>query len=249
MSKKNSNSTSSNKVLPWAALVILILGGSIITAMYWQQNLRVKTVVVEGNYFTPVDDVVSVSGIQIGVHPDSLDLGTAIQRIESLDYVHNATLYVDALGKVKITTRERFPIALLIQGDNEIYVDAHGVKLPIIQEKQRNLPLVYGFDARLNADTLSSEEFYQVRDFLVSAIRNQFGWATISEVVYDPNDGVIALSHENGVKLVFGQNDFDQKFKNWEVFYSEVIAYKGIQTMQQVDLRFADQVVTREVGS
>jgi len=249
LSKNNSHSSTSKKVLPWAALVILILGGSIMTAMYWQQNLRVKSVVVEGNFFTPTEDVVSMSGIEIGVHPDSLDLEFAIQRIKSLDYVHHATPYVDALGKVKITTRERFPIALLIQGDNEIYVDAYGVKHPIIQEKQKNLPLIYGFDARMNADTLSSPEFNQVRDFLVSAIRNQFGWATISEVVYDPNDGVIALSHENGVKLLFGQNDFDQKFKNWEVFYSEVIAYKGIQTMQQVDLRFTDQIVTREVES
>ena len=249
MIKNTSHNTSTSKVLPWAALVILILGGSIITAMYWQQNLRVKLVAVEGNYFTPAEDVISASGIDIGVHPDSLDLDGAMMRIESMDYIQSATPYVDALGKVKITTRERFPIALLIQGNNEIYVDAYGVKLPIIEDKQRNLPLVYGFDARMNTDTLSSQEFIQVRDFLVSAIRNQFGWATISEVVYDPNDGIIALSHENGVKLIFGQNDFDQKFKNWEVFYSEVIAYKGIQTMQQVDLRFTDQVVTREVGS
>ncbi len=249
MSKTKTHSVSTKKVLPWAALVILILGGSIMTAMYWKQNLRVNSIVVEGNYFTPTENVISISGIEVGVHPDSLDLGNAIQRIETLDYVHHATPYVDALGKVKITTRERFPIALLIQGDQEIYVDAYGVKLPIIPEKQRNLPLVYGFDAKMNSDTLSSLEFNQVRDFLVSAIRNQFGWATISEVVYDPNEGVIALSHENGVKLLFGQNDFDQKFKNWEAFYSEVITYKGIQSMQQVDLRFADQVVTREVES
>ena len=82
----------------------------------------------------------------------------------------------------------------------------------------------------------------------MSALNNQFGWVTISEVIYDEYEGVIAMSHENGVKLLFGTDDYDQKFKNWEVFYSEVIAYKGIQAMQQIDLRFTDQVITREVG-
>lgn len=249
MSTIKSHSSSSKKVLPWAALVIFILGGSIITAMYWQQNLRVKLVVVEGNYFTPTDDIIRVSKIDIGVHPDSIDLSNVILKVEELDYVHHASTYIDALGKLKISTRERFPIALLVNGDNEVYVDAYGVKLPIIAGKQRNLPLVYGFDAKMNQDTLSGKEFNQVRDFLVSALRNQFGWATISEVAYDSYNGVVALSHENGVKLLFGLNDFDQKLRNWEVFYSEVVAVKSIKTMQQVDLRFINQVVTREVES
>lgn len=249
MKTANSHSISAKKMLPWAALVILILGVSIITALYWQQNLRVKWVVVQGNYFTPSEKIVSVAEIELGVHPDSVDLTSVIQKVEALQYVFSAKTYVDALGKLTINTQERFPIALLINGNDEIYVDSYGVKLPIIPGKHRNLPLVYGFDARLNADTLSSKEFIQVRDFLVSALRNEFGWATISEVVYEPSTGVVALSHENGVKLLFGENDFDLKFRNWEAFYGQVVAYKGIQAMQQVDLRFTNQVITNEVDS
>jgi len=248
LSQKKSHSATSRKVLPWAAMAILVLGASVIAAMYWQQNLRVKSVVIEGNYFTPGEDILQASGITVGAKPDSLDLVLAIRNIEQLDYVHHVTPYVDALGKVNLSVQERFPIALLIEGSHEIYVDAYGVKLPIIAGKTRNLPLVYGFDASSGTDTLSSKEFIQVRDFLVSALTNQFGWATISEVVYHPYDGVVALSHENGVKLLFGQNDFDEKLENWEAFYSEIIAVKGIQSMQQVDLRFTNQVVTREAS-
>jgi len=248
LSQKKSHTTQSRKVLPWAAMAILVLGASIIAAMYWQQNLRVKSVVIEGNYFTPGEDILHASGITVGIKPDSLDLELAIENIERLDYVYQVTPYVDALGKVNLSVQERLPIALLIEGSHEIYVDAYGVKLPIITGKTRNLPLVYGFDASSDTDTLSSKEFIQVRDFLVSALTNQFGWTTISEVVYHPYDGVVALSHENGVKLLFGQNDFDEKLENWEAFYSEIIAVKGIQSMQQVDLRFTNQVVTREAS-
>ncbi|HBX65194.1 MAG TPA: hypothetical protein DEG32_03250, partial [Balneolaceae bacterium] len=73
------------------------------------------------------------------------------------------------------------------------------------------------------------------------------GWNTISEVVFDETDGVVALSHENGVKLLFGRNDFQTKLENWKAFYTDVIRTKGIQSMRQIDLRFTNQVVTREI--
>lgn len=249
MKKTNTHNTSSRTLLPWVALTIFILGGSSIIAMYWQQNLKVKAVIVVGNHFTPTQDIIDVSQIHIGIHPDSLDLSMIIQRVEALHYVKDASPYIDALGNFKITINERSPIALLVQGNNEMYIDKFGVKLPILDENILNLPLVYGFDSSVRSDTLSSKEFNEIRNFLVSALNNKFGWVTISEVIYDEYEGVIAISHENGVKLLFGTDDYDQKFKNWEVFYSEVIAYKGIQTMQQIDLRFTDQVITREVGS
>jgi hypothetical protein len=74
-----------------------------------------------------------------------------------------------------------------------------------------------------------------------------FGWTTISEVVFDETDGVVALSHENGVKLLFGRNNFEHKLENWKAFYAQVVKTKGIQSVQQVDLRFTNQVVTREI--
>ena len=237
------------RVLPWVALVILLMGTAGIAAYYWQQNLRVKQVLVKGNYFTPTEAIISKAAITEGIKPDSLDLENIIKSIESLHYVQSVTPFVDPLGNVELNVQERYPIALLVKGNNEIYVDAFGVRLPIISGKTQNLPLVYGFDARMRPDTLNSEAFVQIRNFLIGARRNEFGWATISEVTYDKQEGVVALSHENGVKLVFGVNNFDHKLENWEAFYSQVIEVKGIQTMQQIDLRFENQVVTREAGS
>ena len=207
-----------------------------------------KSIIIEGNYFTSTKEVIDISQIKIGILADSLDVSTIIQQVEALYYVKDATPYIDALGNFKITINERTPIALLIDGNNEVYVDTYGVKLPVIVKKKQNLPLVYGFDSIINSDTLSSHEFNKVSDFLESALRNQFGWATISEVIYDDYEGIIAISHENGVKLLFGKNNFDQKFENWEIFYREVIAYRGIQPMQKIDLRFNEQIITRETS-
>ena len=214
--------------------------------MYWNQNVTVSDVEIVGNYYTPAEEVLLAADIPMGIKPDSLNLDAVIKRVESLNYVKSAAPYVEPSGDLTLTIKERTPIAMLVKGSNRIYVDAEGVRLAIVEGKTLDLPLVYGFNATLNADTIKTESFRQIRDFLVNARENEFGWATISEVAYSREEGVVALSHENGVKLLFGTNDFGVKLRNWEAFYSEVIRVKGIQTMQQVDLRFTNQVVTRE---
>lgn len=135
---------------------------------------------------------------------------------------------------------------MIINGSERIYVDAEGVKLPILEGKTRDVPLLYGYNTN-KSDTLKRDGFLQVRNFLMQAKIDGFGWATISEVAFDKDIGVVALSYENGVKLIFGQNEFELKLDNWKAFYAQVVKTKGINKMQQVDLRFTNQVVTREI--
>lgn len=224
----------------------MVLGVAVLAALYWNRNVTISEIEIVGTYFSTPEEISLVADVPLGIKPDSLDLQTLIEKVEVLNYVKTVTPYIEPSGDLKITIVERTPIALLIKGSDRVYVDESGVRLPILADKTLNLPLVYGFDAKIRRDTLKSNEFKQIRDFLVGARLNEFGWATISEVAYSQKEGVVALSHENGVKLLFGINDFDTKLKNWEAFYAEVIRTKGIQNIQQVDLRFNNQIVTRE---
>lgn len=232
----------------WKRLVgILLLSGIAGTAAwYWQQNVRVSEVSVSGSYFTDSEEIIRAAAVPEGIRPDSLDLEVLKRSVESLNYVHSVVPYIEPSGDLQLQVRERQPIALLLNGSNRAYVDSDGVKLPVYEGKTLDLPLVYGFDTGIKTDTLQSTAFLEIRDFLLQAKKNGFGWITISEVAYDPKDGVVALSHENGVKLLFGHGDFEYKLQNWEAFYGQVIKTKGIGRMQQVDLRFINQVVTRE---
>lgn len=247
MSGKNTHSDSKkSKLLPWATTIMLVVGVAVLAAVYWNRNVTVDELSFSGNEITDIEILTKAANVEFGVHPDSLDLSVIIERIEKVDYIKSATPYVEPSGELNIEIVERTPVALLINDEKRAYVDAEGVKLPIYENKTFDLPLVYGFDASTDSDTLKSEAFKQISTFLTEAKQNKFGWLTISEVAYNKEEGVVALSQENGVKLLFGSNDFRIKLENWEAFYTEVIRVKGIQTMQQVDLRFANQVVTRE---
>ncbi len=225
--------------------ILMVLGVSVLAAMYWNRNLTVDELTFKGNYFTETEVLETTAAINFGIKPDSLDLDALKARIEAIDYVKLAVPFVQPDGELEIRIEERLPIGLLMDGSERSYVDAEGVRLPVIPGKTVDLPLVYGFSAS-GQDTLQSKAFGQIRDFLISSRINEFGWTTISEVAYSPEEGVVALSRENGVKLIFGDNEFDIKLENWEAFYTEIIRVKGIHTMNQVDLRFTNQVVTRE---
>lgn len=248
MSKKAKHSeTSKGKLLPWVTAILMVVGFAVLAAMYWNRNVVVSDIEIVGNSYSTSNEIEIAANVPLGIKPDSLDLEQVVLRVESLDYIKSVTPYIEPNGDLKLTVIERKPIAMLVKGKDEIYVDRDGVRLPILEGKIEDLPLVYGFRATQKRDTLNSESFNQIRDFLIGARSNEFGWATISEVAYSNEEGVIALSHENGVKLLFGTDNFDVKLRNWEAFYVDVIRTKGIQSMKQVDLRFKDQVVTREI--
>ncbi|MGN8226151.1 cell division protein FtsQ/DivIB [Gracilimonas sp. BCB1] len=241
-----SNQGSNKSLLPWITTVLMVTGIAVLAALYWNRNVTVQDVQVNSLYYTDYEQLKQAADIPLGIKPDSLDLNEVVQRVEKLDYVRSVKPYIEPSGDLRLTVAERQPIALLVNGPDRMYVDAEGVRLPILDGKTQDVPLLYGYSATSD-DTIKTEDFAQVRDFLMRAKIDGFGWTTISEVVYDETDGVVALSHENGVKLLFGRNDFQTKLENWKAFYTEVIRTKGIQAMRQVDLRFTNQVVTHEI--
>lgn len=225
---------------------MMVIAVAVLAAVYWNRNVTVQELDFNELTFTENEEIEAAAAVPYGIQPDSLDIQAVADRVQRLNYVRSVSSYIEPSGDLRLTIAEREPIAMLIDGANRSYVDAEGVILPILEDKTRDVPLLYGYSVTAE-DTLKDESFLQVRDFLMKARIDEFGWATISEVAFDPNDGVVALSQENGVKLIFGRNDFEMKLENWKAFYKQVVRTKGIQTMQQVDLRFLNQVVTREI--
>lgn len=230
----------------WAAVAVLVLGLSVIAGLYWNRSMRVRGVAVHGTHFSDPAAVARAMAVPKGVKPDSLDYLALIRRASKVTYVKTVELSVDHGGELNVQVKERQPIALLVNGADKIYVDEDGIRLPVLPGKAMDVPVLYGFKARPKSDTLQSEAFRRVSDFLLRARNNPVAWATISEVAYTPDEGVVALSHENGVKLLFGKADYQRRLKYWQAFYSEVVRQKGIDRMRTVDLRFKGQIVTRE---
>lgn len=249
MNKKKTNTEkrpSGNSPLPWITAVLLVLGLAVLGGLYWNSTGTVDEVRFEGTYYTSPEQLGSQVDIPTGVHPDSLDLIGIIRAIETEPYVKQAGISTGPGGTMTIRITERTPLALLVDGGSRAYVDADGVRLPHVLGKTPDVPILYGFRAESAADTLQSEAFSHTKAFLLELQRRPASDATISEVAWTRDEGIVALTNENGVKLIFGKGEFSDRLRNWEAFYREVVRKKGIEKLTTVDLRFKGQIVTRE---
>ncbi len=246
--KKTDNSEKASagfNPVPWIAGALLVMGLAVLAGFYWEQNMTIREVRFEGNYFVSTQQLQQQVEVPTGIKPDSLDFMKIIHQVERIPYVQKTDLQVEPGGELLVSITERRPAALLMSDKVKYYVDLEGVVLPKITGKPVDVPLLYGFNAE-GTDTLKGEAFYAVRDFLAAMNKKPVSNATISEIAWTSDNGVVALTHENGVKLVFGKTEFKRRLRNWEAFYGEVIKSKGIASMRSIDLRYRNQIVTRE---
>ncbi len=242
----HTDNTKGFDALPWVAGVLFVLGIAVLAGVYWNRTVVVQDVSFTGNEFVEQQQLVNQVEIPTGTSPDSVDFMAIINKLETIPYVKQVAVNVEPSGDLRIHITERQPIAMLANGKEKIYVDSDGILLPLKLEKAVDVPIVYGFQTKPMGDTLKSEAWAQTRNFLSEIDDGSFNHATISEVAWTKKEGVVALSHENGVKLVFGKDNFSRKLRNWKAFYSEVIREKGIQQIRSLDLRFEGQIVARE---
>ena len=66
---------------------------------------------------------------------------------------------------------------------------------------------------------------------------NHWHWLHFQEIVWTQEEGIVALSHENGIRLVFGNDRFGEALANWDLFYRSVVSARGPESFNQVDLR------------
>lgn len=241
---KNKPSESSINPLPWVAAALLILVCAVAAGFYWTSTMKVQEVYYEGNKLV-ADKKLRAIDIPTGIHPDSLNTLQIISQFEAIPYIDQAAIDIEPSGNITIRVTERQPIAMLTEGTSKAYVDREGIRLPVTLGGSVNVPLLYGFSPRPLGDTLKNSSFKAASDFLVQLRNKKVSDATISEIAWT-DDGIVALTNQNGVKLIFGKEDFVTRLRNWEAFYAKVIKQKGIESMRSIDMRFKGQIVTRE---
>ncbi len=229
----------------WLAAALFFLGLAVYAGLLWDSNATISEMRFSGMNFTAESELLEVIDQPVGLKPDSIDFSGMAGQLASLPYIIRADFSVDVRGRMTVEVTERQPLAMLAGGSGHAYIDRDGVILPPVTGYAVNVPILHGFPVSSAGDTLSGEAFEQVNNFLSQASQHELGWITISEVAYSREEGVKALTQENGVKLLFGRERFDEKLRYWERFYSEVIRTEGIDNFSVVDLRYRNQIVTR----
>lgn len=229
----------------WMALGVVLLIVSVITGLMVTRGGTVKSVDVSELVFTKAEDVIKAARIEPGIEIDSVGYLAAMARIEKLPYVKRAHMRLRPNGALGIRIDERQPIARLVSEGAQAMVDADGAMMPVISGVYVDVPVLHGFRVQ-RGDTLKSAGFAITRDFLLAAASSQMAGITLSELTYDPREGVVAFSAEGRVRVIFGKEGFEERLRHWEAFYGQVVPQKGIARFKSVDLRYRGQIITKE---
>lgn len=230
----------------YSLLTLTLLFVSIWAGMGIQKSWMVEHIEISGAELTGRPVLLDAAGIREGMPKDSIAELALLQRVEALPNVISARLYHPRPGHLHLGITERKPIAILVQDNEMSLIDKEGVLMQLPSDQHPDLPLLYGFDIRTPGDTLQAAAFGEVSFFLQELARTRVAGPTISELGWHHEDGVFALSHEHGVKLVFGREEFGIRLRKWEEFYQKVAPQRGMDAFVSLDFRFRDQVVARE---
>jgi cell division septal protein FtsQ len=236
---------SSRKSRLWIFAALLLIGGAVAIGLYWSQSIRVEKITVNGTDLADAEQISNRAQFAVGIKRDSLSMLRVLDSVRRVDFVRSADISVNLNGTLELDIAERQPIALLADQSPKMWVDKDGVLLPLRLGRSINVPLLYGFTGKNSRDTLKSDAFSQVSRFLTTARQHDFTWSTLSEVTYQKERGIIAVSGEESVRLVFGKKDFKRKMGYWKAYYGQVLKYKQNPGHREVDLRYEGQIVTR----
>lgn len=231
--------------LLWATAVVLFLGSAVYAGLYLEQKTVISDVQFAGHHFTTEDELFSALESPVGLPADSIRFEDHFSQLKKLPYIKSAIVSMSYKGTLTFSVEEHQPVAMAVNNGDRVYLSETGDILPVVAGNIVDVPLLYGFSTSAEAQKINTDSFDAVSEFLKAARKNPTGWVTISEVTWNNSEGVVALSQQNGVKLIFGKDRFEEKFENWEAFYSQVIGVQGMGDLHTIDLRFVDQIVTR----
>jgi hypothetical protein len=240
-----SSAPEAKKNRRWMALGIVLLLVSVVTGLMYTRGGKVTAVDVSEMVYTQPEAVIGAAQIELGSEIDSVGYLDAIARVEKLPYVKRASMRLRPNGTLGIQVEERQPIARLVSDGVQAMVDADGVMMPLVEGATPDVPVLRGFRVQ-RGDTLKSDAFRIARDFLLAAAGSPLAGITLGETTYDPREGVVALSSESRVRVLFGKEGFEERLRHWDAFYGQVVPQKGIARFTSVDLRYRGQIITKE---
>lgn len=241
----SKNLISRMRLTFWLIGIVGIIGALLVVSHYWNQTVKVKGINIEGNHFASEELVKSTLQPSVGIKVDSLDFMKSLRSVEKLPYIKRAYLNMAPNGVLQVRVKERQPIAMCASGSKKLYFDNEGILLPVVQSKPVNVPLVYGFNDISPGDTLQGAAFETVEKFMNTLRQNDLAYSTISEIAFIEDKGLVAITQGKRIRLVFGKSNFTRKVNYWETFYDKVAVNNPLTSVNEIDLRYEGQIITR----
>lgn len=226
----------------------LLASGALLTAQMLLESgyFGVQQIRVEHQMRVSEGDILDASDIEIGDSLFDLELHLIGRKIEEHAWIARADVERAFPDQVVIRVIEREARAVIDLG-YLYYVDKGGEVFKMLESgDQLNYPVITGIDRQYLLDNPD-----QTQDSLNVALqlmdeldkRTIFNLDDVSEIHYDPQEGLILHTRIGGVPVRIGTQDFEAKLNRLETIYNDL--EPRLLALKYIDLNVTDRVIVK----
>lgn len=240
-------------------LVVGIIWSSLQTASKHRNIKSVQIIITPDSavYFITQNDISELitlnGGSPIGKSLSDVNLARIENAIRKMPYTEWVQVYSGLDGKLKITVKQRIPIARITNSaGEEFYLDSTGMKMPYKPGTPINVLVVNGnIQERLKDSVrVKSYTLKQILELSRFISRNPF-WNAQFEQCYVDNFGELILVPRVGShSIAIGSTEnLAEKMENLRIFYDKALKSIGWDNYRIINLKYKNQVVGVKDGA
>jgi cell division protein FtsQ len=232
-----------------AALLVAGTGGFL--AWQWLTDVTVAEIVIRGERYAAESDLRDLMAVDTGMVMFDLDADILADRVRRHPWIADADVGRLPSGRLMVDVVEREPVAQAVSasGRPDYYFDRNGYRMPRPDSAWYDVVLVSGLREPFHPVTPVAHPALSEMLMLLPELPEETD-ALLSEIEVDGDDLQLRLTpsgRHQALPVRLGSSGFEPKLRNLTAFWEREILRRQDTDFRLIDLRFKNQVVTREV--
>ncbi|GMQ81230.1 MAG: cell division protein FtsQ/DivIB [Rhodothermia bacterium] len=230
-------------------LVLIVLTTGIL-GWGWLMQVTVERVDVRGTVNALPGEIRELAGVDSGDVMFQIQSDIVAERVARHPWVAHTSITRLPTGVLILGIRERVPVVQVLSpsGRPSFYLDRDGYPMHPSDSSSYDVPFLSGYRDDFHPGSPSADE--QTLSFLAAldAERDNAG-ILISEIVFREGEVWLWLEpsgRHGSTPVRLGADDFDEKLKRLDAFWTQRMARSQDREFQLIDLRFSSQIISRE---
>jgi len=212
----------------------------------------VKVYIPGNQYFVDqqeIDNILKLKDHSLIGHPiNEINIQALENKLKANPFIESARVYIDMSDVINVEISQRQPVLRIMnQFDQDFYVDAKGLKIPLSENFTARVLVANGFIDEPFGGKIDTLHTQLAADIFKTAnyIRNDSLWsAQIAQIYVDQNHEIELIPRVGNQRILLGSADsLETKFHNLLLFYKKALPQVGWSTYKTINIKYANQVV------
>ncbi len=246
----------------WMVTIIVVLGAIVMftwnSLSFASKNRIISEVKIDitesptGFNFFEHSDITELLqktiGNPVGKPTSEVKLTQFELKLNRLPQIHNAQVYVDFGGTIKVKIKERLPIALVFtKNGKSYYIDSTGIIIPDLKVFKAPILVINGnINLPKKGKTKDKKTWGEITAISKEIYNTELLKLQFEQCYVDKFNRYVLIPKVGKHTIVLNNTSkIGQKFENLRVFYKKGLPKLGWNKYKEIDISYENQIVAR----